>query len=112
MTESLDGFSEADALCNGSEQTVESCHVQDYEPLIRKEEALKAVEKNVAGSRPKEMFEEALETADKQFEKDRGVLKDLMREHSIAVELDSTFEGFCAALDAHEAAKSIINPNK
>ena len=86
--------------------------LQDYEPLIRKEEALKAVEKNVAGSRPKEMFEEALETADKQFEKDRGVLKDIMKEHSIAVELGSTFEGFCAALDAHEAAKAIINPNK
>jgi hypothetical protein len=95
-----------------SDLIAELWHLQDYEPLIRKEEALRAVEKNVAGSRPKELFEEALETADKQFEKDRGVLKDLMKEHNIAVELESTFEGFCAALDAHEAAKPITNPNK
>ena len=86
--------------------------LQDYEPLIRKEEVLKAVEKNVAGSRPKEMFEEVLETADKQFEKDKGILKDLIKEHSISVELDSTFEDFCSALIAHESAKAIVNPNK
>ena len=73
---------------------------------------MKAVEKNVAGSRPKEMFEEVLEIADKQFEKDKVVLRDLIKEHSIGVELDSTFEDFCTALDAHEAAKPIVNPNK
>ena len=32
--------------------------------------------------------------------------------HSIAVELDNVFQGFCAALDGHAAAKPIINPNK
>ena len=66
----------------------------------------------MAGSRPKEMFEEVLESADKQFEKHKVVLKDLIKEHSIGVELDSTFQDFCAALDAHEAAKPIANPNK
>ena len=86
--------------------------LQDYEPLIRKEDVLKAVERNVAGSRPKELFEEALETADKQFEKDRVVLRDLMKEHSIEVALDSSCEDFCAALEGHEPAKGIMNPNK
>lgn len=66
----------------------------------------------MAGSRPKEMFEEVLETADKQFEKDKLVLKDLIKEHSIGVDLDSTFEDFCSDLDTHEAAKPIVNPNK
>lgn len=58
------------------------------------------------------MFEEVLETADKQFEKDKVLLKDLIKEHSISVELDSTFEDFCSALNAHESAKLIANPNK
>ena len=53
-----------------------------------------------------------LETADKQFEKDKVLLKDLIKEHSISVELDSTFEDFCSALNAHESAKLIANPNK
>ena len=86
--------------------------MQDYEPLIRKEEPLKAVEKNVSGSKPKELFEEVLETADKQFEKDRAALKEVMKEHEIGVTVDSTFEEFCAPLEAHEAAKDIVRPNK
>jgi len=42
---------------------------------VKGEDAYIAVEKNVAGSRPKELFEDVLEEAEARFEKDRTVLK-------------------------------------
>ena len=42
---------------------------------IKEEEAYKAVEKNLSGSRPRELFDDVVEDAEKEFEKDRTVLK-------------------------------------
>lgn len=84
--------------------------VQDYFPLVRKEDAFIAVEKNVTGSTPKELFEDLLETADAQFEKDRAVLKDAAKD--ITVTPDSTFDQFNAALEDIESVKKIIKPNR
>ncbi len=77
---------------------------------MRKEDAFIAVEKNVTGSTPKELFEDLLETADAQFEKDRAVLKDAAKD--ITVIPDSTFDQFNAALEDIESVKKIIKPNR
>jgi len=42
---------------------------------VKGEDAYVAVEKNAAGSRPKELFEDVLEEVEARFEKDRTVLK-------------------------------------
>ena len=42
---------------------------------VKEEEAYKAVEKNLSGSRPRELFDDVIEDAEKDFEKDRTVLK-------------------------------------
>ena len=42
---------------------------------MKGEDAYVAVEKNAAGSRPKELFEDVLEEVEARFEKDRTVLK-------------------------------------
>ena len=85
---------------------------QDYYPLVKKEPALAALEGNLAGSRPKELFEDALEAADAQFDKDRAALKKAVKEAELAVEADTTFEAFVAALEAAEGIKGIIKPNR
>ncbi len=45
--------------------------LQEYLPRIKDNDVLRAVEKNISGSRPKELFEEVLEDVDKQWETDR-----------------------------------------
>ena len=49
--------------------------VQEYYEMVKQEDAYIAVEKNAAGSRPKELFEDILEEVEDRFEKDRTVLK-------------------------------------
>ena len=46
---------------------------------VKEEEAYKAVEKNLSGSRPRELFDDVIEDAEKDFEKDRTVLKVRLR---------------------------------
>lgn len=49
--------------------------LQEYVEKVKAEEAYKAVEKNLSGSRPRELFDDVIEDAEKDFEKDRTVLK-------------------------------------
>lgn len=49
--------------------------LQEYYELVKKEDAYIAVEKNAAGSRPKELFEDALEELEAAYEDCRAVLK-------------------------------------
>jgi pre-mRNA-processing factor 40 len=70
------------------------------------------VEKNTSGARPKELFEDALEVADAQFEKDKVKLKDAVKDRDISVGVDTTFENFNAALEDVEEVKGIIRPNR
>lgn len=42
---------------------------------LKDEESYKAVEKNLSGSRPRELFEDVVEDAEKDFEKHRAILK-------------------------------------
>ena len=86
--------------------------LQDYFPLVRKEEALAAVEKNLSGSKPKELFEDALEVADAQFDKDRAVLKEAVKQLEVTVSVETTFDEFNGKLEAEEKAKDIIRPNR
>lgn len=85
---------------------------QDYYPHIEKEKCLKDVEKNSAGARPKELFEDALELADAQFEKDKAKLKDVVKDHDLTVDADTTFDAFNKALEYFEEVKGIIKPNR
>ena len=68
--------------------------MQEYYELVKREDAYIAVERNVAGSRPKELFEDVLEEADARFEADRSVLKvpppSLTRWHSVRVLVSPT----------------------
>jgi hypothetical protein len=57
-------------LCDAS-----PAYLQEYVEKIKDEEAYKAVEKNLSGSRPRELFDDVIEDAEKDFEKDRTVLK-------------------------------------
>lgn len=77
---------------------------------MRKEDALVAVDKNLTGSTPKELFEDALEAADAQFEKDRPLLKEAAKD--IRVTAQSTFGQFNAALEDKESVKDVIKPNR
>ncbi|KAK9903919.1 hypothetical protein WJX75_000518 [Coccomyxa subellipsoidea] len=83
---------------------------KDYYPLIKKEESVVAVEKNLTGSTAKDLFEDALEVADAQFDKDKALLKDAAKD--IPVQPDSTFDQFNAALEDIEIVKNIIKPNR
>ena len=56
-------------------ERIKMFRVQEYYDLVKREDAYIAVEKNVAGSRPKELFEDVLEEADARFEADRSILK-------------------------------------
>ena len=49
--------------------------LQEYYELVKAEDAYIAVEKNVAGSRPKELFEDVLEEVERAFEACRATLK-------------------------------------
>lgn len=49
--------------------------LQEYYELVKKEDAYIAVEKNAAGSRPKELFEDALEEVEAAYEVARAALK-------------------------------------
>lgn len=69
-----------------------------------------AVEKNLTGSTAKDLFEDALEVADAQFDKDKALLKDAAKD--IPVQPDSTFDQFNAALEDIETVKNIIKPNR
>ncbi len=84
--------------------------MQDYQPLVKKEESWIAVEKNLTGSSAKELFEDALEVADAQFDKDKALLKEVTKE--IPVQPDSTFDHFNAVLEAVDSVKNVIKPNR
>lgn len=64
---------------------------------MRDEEALHAIERNIAGSRPRELFEDALERVEDEYCRERASLRDA-REAAIAV--DTTFETFSSAVQA------------
>ena len=49
--------------------------LQEYYETVKAEDAYVPVERNAAGSRPKELFEDVLEEVEAKFEKDRTVLK-------------------------------------
>lgn len=70
---------------------------------IKKEPAYLAVEKNVSGSRPKELFDDCIEEVEELFTKDRTALKDAMKQHSIEITTDSTYEEFSDALREADA---------
>lgn len=96
-----------------------SAGAQEYHAIIRKEPALLAVEKNTIGSRPKEMFEDVIEEAEAQLEKDKALLRGAIKEANLDVTPATTFADFCAALGPSridpqiaEAISTMSKPNK
>ncbi len=69
--------------------------------MVEFEDALKAVEKNSSGSRPKELFEDVLEEVEEAFQKERGLLK----EAKLDLQPETSFTDFMAAVDGHEEGK-------
>jgi hypothetical protein len=65
---------------------------------VKKEGAYVDVAGNSSGSRPKELFEDAVEEADRAYETARAALKEVVRDADIAVELTTTFDAFKEAL--------------
>lgn len=67
--------------------------------MVEEEDVLKAVERNLQGSRPKELFEDVLEEVEEQYLKDRATL----RAASVyEIKAGSNLEDFLGALDAAE----------
>lgn len=56
------------------------------------------MEKNTIGSRPKELFEDVIEEAEAQLEKDKALLKGALKEANLDVTPSTTFSEFYAAL--------------
>lgn len=75
---------------------------KEYQPIVRKEAAYEAVEKNLSGSRPKELFQDILEEMEEAYDKNKSVMKDVLRSKDIQVTVSSTFENFKGALHAAE----------
>ena len=70
--------------------------MQDFCLLIEHEEALRAVEKNLSGARPRELFEDVLEGIEEVYIKDRA----LLREAKLEFTLETSFADFTAAIEA------------
>ena len=71
-------------------------YLQDFIILIEHEEALRAVEKNLSGARPRELFEDVLEEVEDVYIKERSLLRDAKLE----ISLDTSFSDFTAAVAA------------
>ena len=59
-----------------------------------------AVEKNVGGSRPKELYEDIIEEVDAHFTRDRSAIKDGLKDAGAEISADWTLDDFVAALDS------------
>lgn len=64
--------------------------------MIEGEDALRAVEKNISGARPRELFEDVLEDIEEAYIKNRTHLRDAKLE----VRLDMPYEDFGATVSA------------
>ncbi len=76
---------------------------QEYQPLVKKEAAFVAVDRNASGSRPRELFEDAVEEAEAALEADRAALEAAVKARDVAVPPDGTLDAFRAALEGEEA---------
>lgn len=95
-------------LCLGSGPEVEQC-VQDYHKLVVDEVALKAIEQNMYGSRPRELFEDVLEEVEEDFMKTRSHLRDAKVMEILA---DTSFNDYNAALESLEDARTVPEHHK
>ncbi|PRW33660.1 pre-mRNA-processing 40A isoform A [Chlorella sorokiniana] len=71
---------------------------KDYLPVVKEEESYAAVECNVSGSRPKELFLDVLEEMEAEYAKQREAVKAAVKERAIEVGVDSTLQAFQTAL--------------
>ncbi len=71
--------------------------LQEYVDVLKEEGAYKAVEKNLSGSRPRELFDDVIEDAEKEFEKDRSLLKVCSRRFFFQME-EKPRRGVCTQL--------------
>lgn len=81
---------------------------QDYYAIIKNESALIACEKNTTGSTPKELFEDMVEDAEAQFDKDKRVIKEAIKAAGLAVDSTTTFDDFCKAISADTLDASLL----
>ena len=75
--------------------------LQEFHALVENEDALKAVEKNASGSRPKELFEDVLEEIEEAYVKDRSLLRDAKFE----LHLETPYPDFVATVEASSIEK-------
>eukprot|EP00191_Tetraselmis_sp_GSL018_P019477 CAMPEP_0177582924 /NCGR_PEP_ID=MMETSP0419_2-20121207/3030_1 /TAXON_ID=582737 /ORGANISM="Tetraselmis sp., Strain GSL018" /LENGTH=858 /DNA_ID=CAMNT_0019072245 /DNA_START=64 /DNA_END=2641 /DNA_ORIENTATION=- len=86
---------------------------KEYQPTVEDEPVYKAIEGNLSGSRPKELFYDVVEELDEQYDKDRSVLKSAVKEADISVSTEDTFPPFLEAVDkASEEAASVPEASK
>eukprot|EP00803_Ostreobium_quekettii_P011403 evm.model.scf_473.7 EVM.evm.TU.scf_473.7 scf_473:23302-33338(+) len=89
------------------------CRWKEYEKTIRKEEAYIAVEKNRSGCRPKELFEDFVEEMEEEFDQNKAAMKEVVKQHGIVVQVDTSFADFNEALSAASSKmKAIREANK
>ena len=91
--------------------------MQDFHALVEAEDALKAIEKNSSGSRPRELFEDALEEVEEVYIKNQT----LMRAAKLDLQAETDYADFAAAFEAstdeslgaipeHHRSETVIPP--
>ncbi|KAK9795587.1 hypothetical protein WJX73_010842 [Symbiochloris irregularis] len=72
---------------------------KEYVEGIKKEPAYVAVEKNVGGSRPKELYEDVIEEVEAEFTRDRSAIKDGLKNAGLDVSAQWALADFETALE-------------
>eukprot|EP00238_Polyblepharides_amylifera_P010460 CAMPEP_0196575320 /NCGR_PEP_ID=MMETSP1081-20130531/4825_1 /TAXON_ID=36882 /ORGANISM="Pyramimonas amylifera, Strain CCMP720" /LENGTH=1005 /DNA_ID=CAMNT_0041893583 /DNA_START=53 /DNA_END=3071 /DNA_ORIENTATION=- len=65
---------------------------KEYVMLCKHEDAYQALCSNLSGSKPRELFDDCLETLEKQHEKDKSMVKDALKLQKWVVKSDSSLE--------------------
>jgi len=78
---------------------------KEYAPAIKSEDAYLVVERNANGSRPKELFADLIEGMEVEFEKNKGLLRDVLKEAEVVVTSSSTYEDVLGPMEDKAADK-------
>jgi len=86
---------------------------KEYVEVLKDEAAYIAVEGNQSGSRPRELFEDVLEDAEKAYADDRALMKEMVAEGKVVATEETPFADFAEALDeAGSKAAAIPAPHR
>jgi len=83
---------------------------KEFQPLIKSDQVYIDTDANKFGSRPRELFEDLIETLEEEYDKDRAIMKDIYRNSTITVNSSTTFEEFNALMEKQDERMKETNP--